>query len=100
MYLGPIVGRRFGVWARRAVWLVLIAAMVILAELDLLWLRGRLEQTQATGTRWHYEAVYALTLVALGLVLVCKRVLRRTKIRGDQPDTKQNEYTSCGRRPE
>lgn len=97
MYLGPVAGRRFGAWGRRAVWIVLIAAMVILAELDLILLRGWIEQTDAIGTRWHYEAVYALVLVVFGLALVCGRVLHRTSTQGDQPDTERTEHNSCGR---
>ena len=100
MYLGPIAGRKFGRWGRRAVWIVLIGAMVILAELDLIWLRDRVAQADATGTGWHYEAVYALVLLALGLALVCLRVIQRTKAQGEQPDSERNELTGCGRRPQ
>jgi hypothetical protein len=100
MYLGPVAGRRFGTWGRRAVWIVLISAMVILAEFDLIWLRGWLEQTDVIGTRWHYEAVYALVLLAVGLALVCGRVLQRTMAQGDQPDTERDEHNSCGRSPQ
>ena len=77
MYLGPIAGRRLGKWGRRAVWVVLIGAMVIVAELDLSWLRDWLEKSDAPGTRWYYEAVYACTLLAVGLTLIGLRVLRR-----------------------
>ena len=77
MYLGPIAGRRLGLWGRRVVWVLLIGAMVIVAELDLTWLRDWLERTNVRGTRWYYEAVYACTLLAIGLALVGWRVLRR-----------------------
>lgn len=77
IYLGPIAGRKWGAWGRAGVWLALIAGMVALAELNLLWLRGRLEQIHADGVRWHYEAVYALTILVVGLVLVWERTLRR-----------------------
>lgn len=95
MYLGPIAGRRFGTWGRRTVWILLIAAMVILAEFDLIWLRDRLEQTHATGTRWHYEAVYALIILAVGFSLVCGRVLRRRVTQRDQRVTERDEHDSC-----
>ena len=95
MYLGPSAGRRFGTWGRRTVWILLITAMVILAEFDLIWLRNRLEQSDATGTRWHYEAVYALIILAVGLVLVCGRVLRRRAAQSDKRETEGNKYDSC-----
>jgi hypothetical protein len=94
MYLAPIAGRRFGRWGRRAIWVVLIAAMVILAELDLRWLRDRLEQTNATGPRWYYEAVYAAVFLAVGYSLVRWRVLRRASQQGSQPDGRHNERTT------
>lgn len=98
MYLGPIAGRTFGIWGRRAVWVLLIAAMVILAEFDLTWLRDWLEKTNAAGTRWYYEAVYALILLAVGLALVRWRVLRRPSKQVDQPIARRNEQTNIVRR--
>lgn len=98
MYLGPVAGRRFGTWGRGAVWVLLISAMVILAELDLTWLRAWLETTNTTGTRWYYEAVYAVTLLVVGLSLVRWRVLRRPSKRIHQPIAKENEQTDSARR--
>ena len=98
MFLGPIAGRKFGMWGRRAVWVLLIAAMVILAELDLTWLRDWLERTNATGTRLYYEAVYASTLLFVGFALVCWRVLRRPSKQGGQPCAQRNEKTNSSRR--
>ena len=90
MYLGPAANRKFGTWGRRAVWIILISGMVILAEYDLLWLRNWLQQAQASGTGWHYEAVYALLILAVGLVLVCRRVLlRRTKTQGNKSSSRK-----------
>lgn len=98
MYLGPIAGRKFGIWGRRAIWVLLIGVMVILAELDLSWLRDRLDKTNATGTRWYYEVVYALVFLAVGYTLVRWRVLRRTSKQGDQSNAQQNERTNSLRR--
>lgn len=77
MLTGPIAAQRWGVWGRRAVWIALIAAMVALAELDLIWLRGWLEKVETVRPRWHYEAAFALLLLFVGLGLVCGRVYRR-----------------------
>ena len=98
MYLGPIAGRKVGIWGRSAVWVLLISAMVILAELDLIWLRDWLEGTNATGTRWYYEAVYATTLLAVGLALVCWRVLGRSSKRRNQHGAQRDEQTKGLRR--
>ena len=76
MYLGPIASRRYGTWGRRGVWIGLIAAMVILAEIDLIWLRAWLEQNNATGTRWHYEAAFAALILCVGLGLVFARIIK------------------------
>jgi len=93
MYLGPIAGQRFGIWGRGAVWLLLLSGMVVLAEVNLIWLQDRLEQVHASGIRWHYEVAYALTVLLVGLVLVGRRVLRRRLSPGDQPGDRRTEDT-------
>jgi hypothetical protein len=98
MYLGPIADRKLGIWGRRAVWVLLIAAMVIVAELDLTWLRDWLEEANAPGTRWYYEAVYAATFLAVGLALVRWRVLKRPSKQGEQPNAQRDDTTSNSRR--
>lgn len=98
MYLGPIAGQKFGTWGRGAVWVLLIAAMVILAEFDLSWLRDWLQKTDTSGTHWYYEAVYALTLLVVGLALVRRRVLRQRLKQGDPPIPQRNEQTKTERR--
>lgn len=98
MYLGPVAGRKFGTWGRGAVWVILISAMVILAEFDLTWLRDWLEKSNTTGTHWYYEAVYALTLLVVGLALVRWRVLRRPSKQIHQPSAQKNEQTDNVRR--
>lgn len=105
MYLGPIAGRKLGIWGRRAVWVLLIAAMVIVAELDLAWLRNWVEITDAPGTGWYYEAVYASTFLVVGLALVRWRVLRRPSkpgdqptAAGDQPTAERSDHTNSSRR--
>lgn len=85
MYLGPIAGQRYGAWGRRTVWTVLIIAMIVLAEIDLIWLRAWLEQTNATGARWHYEAVFALLIISVGLALVCGHIVKRRRIQRNGP---------------
>lgn len=97
MYLGPIAGRQFGVWGRRAVWVLLIAAMVGLAEMDLLWLRGWLDQSNASATRWHYEAVFAITLLTVGFALVCCRVLLRPSKHSPEPCIRRKNPTDDSR---
>lgn len=97
MVLGPIADRRFGQWGRGTVWVLLIAAMVALAELDLLWLRSWLETADAPGIRWHYEAVFAATLLLVGFALVCCRVLRRPALQADQPCLRRSDKTSESR---
>lgn len=77
MKFGPIAAQRWGVWGRRAVWAVLIAAMVIVAETDLIWLRGHLQQTDESLPTWHYEATYAAVLLTVGMLLVFGRILSR-----------------------
>lgn len=91
MYLGPIAGRKFGIWGRRAVWVLLIAAMVGLAEIDLLWLRSWLERSDLSENRWHYEAVFAATLLLVGFALVCCRVLVRSSRQGVEPCLKRTK---------
>lgn len=98
MYLGPIAGRKFGAWGRRAVWVLLIAAMVIIAELDLIWLRDWLDKANAPSTRWYYEAVYATIFLTIGLALVRWRVLQRRSKRGDQASDQRNDQTNSSRR--
>jgi len=98
MFLGPIVGRKFGVWGRRTVWVLLISAMVVLAELDLVWLRDWLENSDPPGSSWYYEAVYASTLLAVGLALVCRRVLWRPSKRRDRRTAEQDEQAKSLRR--
>jgi len=98
MYLGPVAGVKFGIWGRGAVWVLLIAAMVILAEFDLNWLRDRLDETNAPGIRWYYEAVYASVFLAVGLALVRWRVLRPPPKRDVQPNAQGNEQTNGMRR--
>jgi hypothetical protein len=95
MYFGPIAADRFGKWGRRSVWILLITAMVVLAEFDLIWLRGWLEQTHASGTSWHYEAVYAVLILVVGLALVCGRILRRRASERKPPDAERDDHTSC-----
>jgi len=82
MYLGPIAAERYGNWGRRVVWIGLISAMVILAEIDLIWLRSWLEQSNATGTRWHYEATFAALILCVGLGLVFVRIVKRRAEQG------------------
>lgn len=98
IYLGPVAGRKWGAWGRWSVWLLLIAGMVVLAELNLLWLRRRLEEIHADGVHWHYEAVYAATILAVGLGLVWVQALRNRKAAAAKPALKaENEMP---RRPE
>lgn len=82
--LGPIAGRKFGAAGRSMVWVLLITLMVVVAEFDLKWLRDWLEQNNAPGEHWHYEAVYAFILLAVGLALVRWRVLRPPAKQGDR----------------
>jgi hypothetical protein len=77
MVYGPIAARRWGRWGRRAVWAILIAAMVIIAEVDLMWLRHRLDQDQDVLSLLPYEVTYAALLLGIGLILVCGRIVRR-----------------------
>jgi hypothetical protein len=77
MKYGPIAARRWGIWGRRAVWVLLIAAMVIVAEADLILLRKRLEAMGAIVPIWHYEATYAVLLLTVGLFLIGRRIRRR-----------------------
>jgi hypothetical protein len=74
--------------------------MVLLAEFDLIWLRDRLAQADDSGTGWHYEALYALVLLAIGLALVCLRVVRRMTARRGQPHRERNDHTGCGGTPQ
>ena len=84
MKFGPIAARRWGQWGRRGVWVVLIGAMVIIAEADLLWLRNRLEQDVALLSIRRFEVTYAVLLLIIGLLLVCARIFRRRALRGEK----------------
>jgi hypothetical protein len=77
MKFGPIADRKWGTWGRRTVWILLIAAMVVVAEADLIWLRNRLELDDALLPVWHYEVAYALLFLTVGLFLVCRRIFTR-----------------------
>jgi hypothetical protein len=77
MQFGPMAARRWGVWGRRAVWIILIFLMVVVAEADLLWLRNRLEPIDGLLPMWRYEAIYAVLILVVGLGLVCGRIFRR-----------------------
>lgn len=79
MHFGPVAAERWGVWGRRAVWILLITSMVIVAELDLIWLRNWLERNEVAGPLWRYEALFALLLLIVGLGLVCGRIFRRRR---------------------
>jgi hypothetical protein len=98
MYFGPIAGRRFGSFGRFAVWVILISAMVILAEFDLEWLRDWLKENHAPGVLWYYEAVYAAIFLVVGLVLVRWRVLRRPAKQGDQSNALRDDKPKSLRR--
>jgi hypothetical protein len=84
MKFGPIAARRWGRWGRRAVWVLLIATMVIIAEADLLWLRNRLEQDFALLSIRRFEVTYAVLLLIVGLLLVGRRIHRRRALKSEK----------------
>ena len=70
MVLGPLTRERFGNWARQLVWIVCIAIMVLLANFALRLLRSLLVGAALSFDQFVYEAVFALTALAVGFGLV------------------------------
>lgn len=70
MYLGPIIRRRYGEWARYANWLVNIVVMVLTANIGLMLIRMYLGQPDTGSDYLKQEIWFALLAMAIPLSLI------------------------------
>jgi len=75
MYLGPIIIKRFGQWARRAYWLVTILVMIALSNLGLYFFRAYLSNQPVGDKTLLLELWFATIALAVGLGLIFRKFL-------------------------
>lgn len=76
MAFAPRMRSRYGVWARWTVWVIVVVLMVAVANIALILLRDVLHERFAILATLQHEAVFAVTALAAGYLLVSRHVLR------------------------
>jgi hypothetical protein len=78
MYFAPLMRDRFGSWARWATWFVVILLMVVIANLELIWLRQILHSIYGLRVLITHEIIFALVALAGGYFLVSRHVTKKS----------------------
>ena len=78
MYLGPVMMKRFGQWARRAYWLFTILVMIALSNLGLYVFRVYLSSQPVGDETLLLELWFATIALAVGLVLIFRKTYRNS----------------------
>ena len=78
MYLGPVIIKRFGQWARRAYWLFTILVMIALSNVGLYVFRIYLSSQQVADETLLLELWFATMALAVGLGLIFRRFSRNS----------------------
>ena len=88
MYLGPVIIKRFGQWARRAYWLFTILVMIALSNVGLYVFRIYLSSQHVADETLLFELWFATMALAVGLGLIFRKFLWNsltTEDSGHQP---------------
>jgi hypothetical protein len=78
MYLGPVIIKRFGQWARLAYWLFTILVMIALSNVGLYVFRIYLSSQQVADETLLLELWFAAMALAVGLGLIFRRFSRNS----------------------
>jgi len=84
MYLGPVIIKRFGQWARRAYWLFTILVMIALSNVGLYVFRIYLSSQHVTDETLLFELWFATMALAVGLGLIFRKLSRNPVTAEDQ----------------
>ena len=84
MYLGPVMIKRFGQWARRAYWLFTILVMIALSNVGLYLFRSYLGSQQVADEALLLELWFATMALAAGLGLIFRKLSRNSLTAEDQ----------------
>jgi cytochrome bd-type quinol oxidase subunit 2 len=79
MMAGPRLRDRYGSWARWAVWVLVAALMVLLANLELIALREILHSWFKFESSLAHEIIFAIVALLGGYFLVARYVRRQRK---------------------
>jgi hypothetical protein len=79
MVVGPWMRARYGGWARWAVWVLVAALMVLLANLELIALREILHSWFKFESLLAHEMIFAIVALLGGYFLVSRYVRRQGK---------------------